>query len=172
MSGTNQCLTLFNNVLSFLQFSEFPDWLNSPEAEALCDRQIVAYCTGGVRCERATGLLKARGFGDAGCWQLSNGIEGYLREYAVEKSFFLGSNFVFDERCTVKGGSGIVVGRCIVCNRHEDDYGGYICMYVLACLPPFHVYMLIFYLLLYASNRPAIALFKVPFTFTSMQRLC
>ncbi len=73
----------------------------------------------------------ARGFGDAGCWQLSNGIEGYLREY-TGKSFFFGSNFVFDERCTVKGGSGMVVGRCIFCNQHEDDYGGCtcICIYI------------------------------------------
>lgn len=62
------------------------------------DKKIVMYCTGGVRCEKASAFLKHHGFKDVN--QLHGGIIDYVRQIKAEglQSKFIGKNFVFDER--------------------------------------------------------------------------
>ncbi|MFT6715782.1 MAG: UPF0176 protein [Saprospiraceae bacterium] len=62
------------------------------------DKKIIMYCTGGVRCEKASAYLKHNGFEDVN--QLHGGIIDYVRQINAEglKSKFIGKNFVFDER--------------------------------------------------------------------------
>ncbi len=62
------------------------------------DKKIIMYCTGGVRCEKASAYLKHHGFKDVN--QLHGGIIDYVRQIKAEglPSKFIGKNFVFDER--------------------------------------------------------------------------
>jgi UPF0176 protein len=62
------------------------------------DKKIIMYCTGGVRCEKASAYLKHHGFQDVN--QLHGGIIDYVRQIKAEglPSKFIGKNFVFDER--------------------------------------------------------------------------
>ncbi len=62
------------------------------------DKKILMYCTGGVRCEKASAYLKHHGFKDVN--QLHGGVIDYVRQIKAEGlvSKFIGKNFVFDER--------------------------------------------------------------------------
>lgn len=62
------------------------------------EKKIIMYCTGGVRCEKASAYLKHHGFKDVN--QLHGGIIDYVRQIRAEglPSKFIGKNFVFDER--------------------------------------------------------------------------
>lgn len=62
------------------------------------DKKIVMYCTGGIRCEKASAYFKHRGFKDVN--QLRGGIIEYAHQVTEKNlpSLFIGSNFVFDER--------------------------------------------------------------------------
>lgn len=63
------------------------------------DKKILLYCTGGIRCEKASAYLKHYGFKDVN--QLHGGIINYghaIKEGRIEESKFKGKNFVFDER--------------------------------------------------------------------------
>lgn len=92
---------------------------------------MLLYCTGGIRCEKASAYLKARGFGDVS--QLAGGIIEYAAsvQQAAEAggcdsvelvNRFVGKNFVFDGR--MESGERIsqeVIGRCEVCGIRADD---------------------------------------------------
>lgn len=67
------------------------------EYEHLKDKKIVTYCTGGIRCEKLTVLMKDMGFKDV--YQLEGGIYNYCKEYP--EGHFEGTCFVFDERMGV-----------------------------------------------------------------------
>jgi len=62
------------------------------------DKKILLYCTGGIRCEKASAFLKHHGFEDVN--QLHGGIIDYARQVKAEnlESKFIGKNFVFDDR--------------------------------------------------------------------------
>ena len=62
------------------------------------DKKILLYCTGGIRCEKASAYLRHNGFGDVN--QLYGGIIDYARQVKAEglETKFIGKNFVFDER--------------------------------------------------------------------------
>ena len=79
-------------------FRELPAWLD--EALEQADQPKVAmYCTGGIRCEKSTAYLRARGFSHV--YQLRGGILKYLEEVPVDQSRWTGECFVFDDRVTV-----------------------------------------------------------------------
>lgn len=82
---------------------------------------IVMYCTGGIRCEKASAYLKHKGFDDV--YQLEGGIIEYARN-AEEKGLrnkFQGKNFVFDERMAERI-SDHVVSQCHQCGTACDDH--------------------------------------------------
>ena len=76
-------------------FRELPDWVRANK-DKLAGKKIVAYCTGGVRCEKFTGWLKKEGYDDVG--QLNGGIQTYGAHPDTQGEFWEGSMYVFDER--------------------------------------------------------------------------
>ena len=85
------------------------------------DRNILMYCTGGIRCEKASAYLKYRGFQNV--FQLEGGIIEYTRQVKEKslKNKFLGKNFVFDERLGERI-SADIIARCHQCGRPADTH--------------------------------------------------
>ena len=82
-------------------FREFPDWVkNNPGLHN--KPKIAMYCTGGIRCEKATAFMKDQGFEEV--YHLKGGILKYLEEVPEEESLWEGACFVFDERVSVVHG--------------------------------------------------------------------
>jgi len=82
-------------------FREFPDWVkNNPGLHN--KPKIAMYCTGGIRCEKATAFMKEQGFDEV--YHLKGGILKYLEEVPEEESLWEGACFVFDERVSVVHG--------------------------------------------------------------------
>lgn len=79
-------------------FVEFADYVERELADKK-DQKIAMYCTGGIRCERATAFLKLKGFEDV--YHLKGGILRYLEETPKEQSLWEGECFVFDYRVAV-----------------------------------------------------------------------
>jgi UPF0176 protein len=85
------------------------------------DRPVMMYCTGGIRCEKASAYLKAKGFKKV--HQLNGGIIEYarqVREHGLENRF-RGKNFVFDERLGERI-SDDVISHCHQCGEPCDDH--------------------------------------------------
>lgn len=79
-------------------FREFPAWVQ--EAIELENKPKVAmFCTGGIRCEKATGLMLREGFEEV--YHLQGGILNYLEKIPEEQSLWKGECFVFDDRVSV-----------------------------------------------------------------------
>jgi len=83
------------------------------------DRKVLLYCTGGIRCEKASAYLKHHGFEDVN--QLHGGILEYARsiKQLKLKSNFIGKNFVFDERMG-ESVNGEVISHCHQCGKSSD----------------------------------------------------
>ncbi|MBI9035672.1 MAG: rhodanese-related sulfurtransferase [Bacteroidales bacterium] len=85
------------------------------------DKKLLMYCTGGVRCEKASAWMKHNGFTDVN--QLHGGIIEYARkidELGLE-SKFRGKNFVFDERLG-ESINGEIISRCHQCGKPADTH--------------------------------------------------
>jgi len=80
-------------------FGDFPDWLASSPDAPRKDQKVAMFCTGGIRCERATAYMLARGYADVS--HLKGGILNYLAHTSTEQSTWHGDCFVFDERVTL-----------------------------------------------------------------------
>lgn len=76
-------------------FGEFPEWVER-SLDPARHRRVALFCTGGIRCEKASALLLAKGFREV--YQLEGGILDYLDQVSPEQSLFEGECFVFDER--------------------------------------------------------------------------
>ncbi len=82
-------------------FSQFPDYVQeklSPKK----NKSVAMFCTGGIRCEKASSYMKAMGFEKV--YHLKGGILKYLEETPEAKSLWEGECFVFDQRVSVKHG--------------------------------------------------------------------
>jgi len=77
-------------------FTEFGDWALK---NLTPDKPVAMFCTGGVRCEKASAWLLAQGYGQV--YQLDGGILNYLRSIPGEQSRWHGECFVFDDRVSV-----------------------------------------------------------------------
>ncbi len=83
-------------------FREFPSWFEAERARLLGDHpqpKVAMFCTGGIRCEKATAFLKAQGVEEV--YHLQGGILNYLEKMPPEDSLWQGECFVFDERVSV-----------------------------------------------------------------------
>ena len=85
------------------------------------EKNIVMYCTGGIRCEKASAYYKHKGFKNV--YQLDGGIIEYARQAKKKglKNKFIGKNFVFDERMGEKI-SDDVIANCHQCGKPCDDH--------------------------------------------------
>ena len=85
------------------------------------DKKVHLYCTGGIRCEKASAFLIKRGFKDV--YQLDGGIIQYAHDIKKENipSSFIGKNFVFDDRLGEKITDDII-GKCHQCQESCDQH--------------------------------------------------
>lgn len=84
-------------------FRDFPAWVRE-HSDELAGKTVAMFCTGGIRCEKATTFLKAQGQDQV--HHLKGGILAYLENVAPEESRWEGECFVFDERVSVTHGLG------------------------------------------------------------------
>lgn len=92
-------------------FGEFPGWLDQM-ARTLGKKRVAMYCTGGIRCEKATAYAKGLGFDEV--YHLKGGILKYLEDIAPQDSKWNGECYVFDRRVTV--GHGVTPGSYTACS--------------------------------------------------------
>lgn len=81
-----------------VSFAEFPEWIEK-ESGLMKDQPVAMFCTGGIRCEKATSFLLKEGYTQV--YHLEGGILRYLNEVPEEQSLWRGECFVFDERVSV-----------------------------------------------------------------------
>lgn len=98
-------------------FRELPGYVG--RLAALKDRKVLMYCTGGIRCEKASALFRSRGFTNV--FQLHGGIVTYQEEFGNEH--WLGECFVFDQRMTVRVDEALVpLGQCAHTRRPTNRF--------------------------------------------------
>ena len=93
------------NIKNFVQL---PAWLDAQphlQGDDAKKTKVAMLCTGGIRCEKSTALMKMRGFDEV--FHLEGGILKYLEEIPPEQSIWEGECFVFDERVSVGHGLGM-----------------------------------------------------------------
>jgi len=91
-----------------VNFREFPKYLNKLDKK----KSIAMFCTGGIRCEKASVFLEKKGFKNV--FQLKGGILNYLKNVKQNESLWSGECFVFDNRISVK--HGLITGTYSICS--------------------------------------------------------
>lgn len=101
-------------------FSEYFEFMKkkTPEME---NKQVLMYCTGGIRCEKASNFLRTQGIENVK--HLQGGIHKYLQTFP-NGGFFKGKNFVFDKRVAMASLDKTIVGKCIECQCPYDQHLG------------------------------------------------
>ena len=89
-------------------FREFPKFLNKLDKK----KPVAMFCTGGIRCEKASVYLNQKGFKNV--FQLKGGILNYLKKIKKKESMWKGECFVFDNRVSVK--HDLVTGNYSICS--------------------------------------------------------
>ena len=89
-------------------FREFPSYLENLKK----NKTIAMFCTGGIRCEKASVFLEKKGFKNV--FQLKGGIINYLNKIKKEKSLWKGECYVFDNRVSIK--HGLIPGSFSMCS--------------------------------------------------------
>tara|TARA_E500000081_G_scaffold114342_1_gene117220 strand:+ start:11 stop:991 length:981 start_codon:yes stop_codon:yes gene_type:complete len=84
------------------KFREFPEWINKQKFtdDEKKNKNIAMFCTGGIRCEKASSLMKKKGFNNV--FHLKGGILRYFESVSQDTSSWEGECFVFDDRVSVK----------------------------------------------------------------------
>jgi len=117
----------FDNAINpkLKNFREFPDWLDKNLKKITKDNEkinIAMFCTGGIRCEKATSLLIERGYQNT--YHLKGGILKYLEDIPSNMNKYNGECYVFDERVSVdknlKKGSYSICHACGMPLSAED----------------------------------------------------
>ena len=111
----------FTNAIA-PKMDTFRDWVNVAEdLKEFKNKKIVTYCTGGIRCEKASAYLVEQGFNNV--FQLEGGIVTYTKEFP--DTYWEGSVFVFDERRIVEPNSKEELrhfGSCYYCSKPSSYY--------------------------------------------------
>jgi len=99
---------------------DFMSELESGKYDELKDKPVVTYCTGGIRCEVLSALMKNRGFQEV--YQLDGGIVKYGETYK-DDGLWEGSLYVFDDRMGMKFSEQAVdIGECLHCQAKTSSY--------------------------------------------------
>ncbi|MGN7479434.1 oxygen-dependent tRNA uridine(34) hydroxylase TrhO [Solibacillus silvestris] len=108
-------------------FRDTPQWVRE-NRELFEGKNVLTYCTGGIRCEKFSGWMKREGFGDVG--QLHGGVATYGKDPVAKGQLWDGQMYVFDERLTVPINQveHVIVGR--------DHYDGTPCERYINCANP------------------------------------
>lgn len=109
----------FENAISpkTRYFREFPAYIDN-NLETFADKEVLMFCTGGVRCERASAYLKNKRVAKK-VMHIEGGIHRYVEKFP--DGFFKGSNYVFDARVSDKIND-VVLGACSQCSTPSDYY--------------------------------------------------
>jgi UPF0176 protein len=91
-------------------FRQFPDYVRN-HLDPNKQRKVALFCTGGIRCEKATSFMMEHGFQEV--YHLKGGILKYLEEVPAEESLWQGECFVFDQRVAVR--EGLAIGTHEMC---------------------------------------------------------
>ena len=102
----------FKNAINpdITSFGEFPKWIKD-NIDIHTQPRVAMFCTGGIRCEKSTALLKEAGVKEG--FHLEGGILKYLEQIPEDQSLWDGECFVFDERVSV--GHGLEIGEYELC---------------------------------------------------------
>ncbi len=92
-------------------FTEFPEWVEK-NLDPAKHKKVAMFCTGGIRCEKASSYMLAHGFENV--YHLKGGILKYLETIPAEKSLWDGECFVFDKRVSV--GHDLKEGDWTICH--------------------------------------------------------
>lgn len=107
-------------TLNMQVFKELPEIIEK-ELKRYQDKKVVTYCTGGIRCEKASSLLKKKGFKNV--YQLHGGAAKYGQKFPDD--YWEGKLFVFDERMAMpinSPGHEKIIAACLHCGKPWDDY--------------------------------------------------
>ncbi|KAK0138259.1 Thiosulfate sulfurtransferase/rhodanese-like domain-containing protein 2 [Merluccius polli] len=114
------------------KFSYFPDYVDQ-NLDLFRGKKVLMYCTGGIRCERASAYLLSKEVCKE-VYQLKGGIHKYLERFP--DGFYRGKLFVFDERYTISSNAD-VISECRYCGSPWDQYQlcttRFCCQLVLSC---------------------------------------
>ncbi|WP_155591273.1 rhodanese-related sulfurtransferase [Lysinibacillus cavernae] len=108
-------------------FRDTPEWVRA-NRELFEGKNVLTYCTGGIRCEKFSGWMKREGFGNVG--QLHGGVATYGKDTVAKGQLWDGQMYVFDERLTVPINQveHVIIGR--------DHYDGEPCERYINCANP------------------------------------
>lgn len=99
---------------------DFIKELESDKYDDIKDKPVVTYCTGGIRCEALSVLMKNRGFKDV--YQIDGGIVKYGEKYADE-GLWEGSLYIFDDRMSHRfSDKSKDIGECVHCKGKTSNY--------------------------------------------------
>ncbi len=100
-------------------FTELPDWVEN-NLDPAKHKKVAMYCTGGIRCEKASSYMLAQGFENV--YHLKGGILKYLETIPADESKWEGDCFVFDQRVAV--GHGLEESDWAVCHGCREPLNG------------------------------------------------
>ena len=98
-------------------FREFPAYVDN-NLEQFKDKEVLMYCTGGIRCERASAYLKSKNIAK-NVYQIEGGIHRYVEQFP--EGHFRGKNYVFDGRVAVTVNND-VLGSCLSCGVSCNEF--------------------------------------------------
>lgn len=98
-------------------FRQFPEYIDQ-NVDQFKDKTVFMYCTGGIRCERASAYLNKKNVAKK-IYQVQGGIHRYVEQFP--NGYFRGKNYVFDQRITVKINDDILA-NCLNCSTPSDEY--------------------------------------------------
>ncbi len=109
----------FENALkpSIDKFRDLPEYIDE-NLDIFKGKQVLMYCTGGIRCEPASAYLKSKGVAQE-VYQVQGGIHRYVEQYP--EGYFRGKNYVFDGRCAVSVTADVLT-TCDLCQVTCDEY--------------------------------------------------
>lgn len=113
-------------------FRQLPQYIDE-NLEQFKDKDVFMFCTGGIRCERASAYLKSKGVA-SNVYQLEGGIHRYAEQFP--DGFFRGKNYVFDGRVTVTINNDIL-SNCdlcaLPCNEYTNCFNAHCNNHFIAC---------------------------------------
>lgn len=104
------------------KFSQFPDYIDRNK-DAISGKKVLTYCTGGIRCEKATAYMR-QALPDTEIYMLDGGIHNYMewcKTSNISDPVWQGKNYVFDARQSL-GLDSSIVSNCQKCNQSWDQY--------------------------------------------------
>jgi len=99
--------------------TEFPEWVEKNK-KSWEGKQVLMYCTAGVRCERASAFMRNKGVENV--FQLEGGIHRYLDAFPEDGGYWKGKNYTFDKRFSHGAANAECISFCVHCDEPWERY--------------------------------------------------